>query len=73
MFLLRKLIPIIAPQMRAPQGGITGWLAMKVMEKVNPTSTRDGIERLDISSGVCFPFAYTCTNQSVRDICLFIH
>jgi len=50
MFLIRKLIPMIAPQMRAPQSGIFGWLAMKVMDKANPRSIQDGIKRLDISS-----------------------
>ena len=35
--------------MRAPQGGIGGWLAMKLMSMGNPQSTRVGISRLGLS------------------------
>lgn len=40
----------LAPSMRSPSG-IKGWFAMKVMERLNATSERTGIERLQILPG----------------------
>lgn len=50
-----KVLHLIAPQMRAPQSGtISGWVAMKLMERGNPPSVREGIQRLDIQEGEVF-------------------
>lgn len=43
-------INLIAPQMRAPGVGIAGWLAMKIMDRGNPPSIREGIRRLQLQS-----------------------
>lgn len=43
-----KVLHLLAPQMRAPSAGISGWLAMKLMESGNPPSITKGIHRLDI-------------------------
>jgi ubiquinone/menaquinone biosynthesis C-methylase UbiE len=43
-----QLVSMIAPQMRAPGPGVTGFVAEKLMEWGNPPSIRKGIERLNI-------------------------
>jgi ubiquinone/menaquinone biosynthesis C-methylase UbiE len=43
-----QLVSMIAPQMRAPGPGLTGFVAEKLMEYGNPPSIRKGIERLHI-------------------------
>lgn len=40
------LIAYIAPSMRAPDGGISGWLAKRIMNNANPPSIRKGFDRL---------------------------
>jgi SAM-dependent methyltransferase len=44
----------LAPNMRAPQGGIQGWLAMRLMAKANPPSIRQGIRQLGLTSDDVF-------------------
>jgi ubiquinone/menaquinone biosynthesis C-methylase UbiE len=46
--IMLKLVNMIAPQMRAPEPGLGGFLAEKFMEFGNPPSIRKGVERLAI-------------------------
>jgi SAM-dependent methyltransferase len=45
------VIPAIDTNMRSPDGGIRGWLAMKFMEKNSPSRAALGVRRMDLSSG----------------------
>ena len=45
---MKHLLSFLAPEMRAPGPGLTGWMAQKLMEHGNPPSVREGMKRLDI-------------------------
>mmetsp|Transcript_3474 Transcript_3474/g.7542 ORF Transcript_3474/g.7542 Transcript_3474/m.7542 type:complete len:227 (+) Transcript_3474:98-778(+) len=46
---LPYLLDILSPQMRAPkEGTLSGWFAMKLMERANQETTRHVVERLQL-------------------------
>ena len=58
--ILKKIVPWLLPRistsMRSPQSGLTGWFAMKLMEKGNEIREVTGIQRLQL----------TCTDTFVE-------
>mmetsp|Transcript_15096 Transcript_15096/g.19260 ORF Transcript_15096/g.19260 Transcript_15096/m.19260 type:complete len:104 (-) Transcript_15096:294-605(-) len=53
--------------MRAPTGGVSGWLAMKIME-TNASSTREAIRRLELNQNDTFVELGTGHGESLRRI-----
>jgi SAM-dependent methyltransferase len=46
--LLGFILPLLATNMRAPGNGFKGWLAMKLMQRINQRSIETGIQRLQL-------------------------
>mmetsp|Transcript_32880 Transcript_32880/g.46719 ORF Transcript_32880/g.46719 Transcript_32880/m.46719 type:complete len:236 (+) Transcript_32880:112-819(+) len=53
MIPVKWVLGVLAPSMRSPSG-ITGWFAQRLMESSNPPSTREGIQRLGLTSDDTF-------------------
>lgn len=55
IFLKKFVIATLAPSMRSPSSGITGWIARRIMQSANPQSTKHAIQnRLDLKSSDVF-------------------
>lgn len=52
--LVKYAIQLLAPSMRAPNGGIAGWLARELMQSGNPPSTTAAFHRLQLQSSDTF-------------------
>lgn len=46
--LIEFVLSWITPEMRSPSGGLSGWMAMKIMERINPPSISEGIKRQNL-------------------------
>mmetsp|Transcript_7940 Transcript_7940/g.12421 ORF Transcript_7940/g.12421 Transcript_7940/m.12421 type:complete len:225 (+) Transcript_7940:110-784(+) len=42
------VLSTVAPHMRKPNGGLGGWIAMRLMDQANPPSTIEGIRRMNL-------------------------
>jgi len=65
--IIRWIFGNIPDQMRAPTGGIRGWLAKKIME-TNASSTREAIQRLALHQNDTFVELGTGHGASLRKI-----
>jgi len=54
MRLISFIIPYMTTHMRAPAGGVAGWVAMKIMSKANPPSVQEAIQRLQLTESDSF-------------------
>mmetsp|Transcript_6652 Transcript_6652/g.9801 ORF Transcript_6652/g.9801 Transcript_6652/m.9801 type:complete len:224 (+) Transcript_6652:44-715(+) len=64
---IKWILGNISDQMRAPTGGVSGWLAMKIME-TNASSTREAIRRLELNQNDTFVELGTGHGESLRRI-----
>ncbi len=65
--IIRWILGNISDQMRAPTGGVSGWLAMRIME-TNGSSTREAIRRLELNKNDTFVELGAGHGESLRKI-----
>mmetsp|Transcript_26326 Transcript_26326/g.37589 ORF Transcript_26326/g.37589 Transcript_26326/m.37589 type:complete len:215 (-) Transcript_26326:469-1113(-) len=65
--IIRWILGNISDQMRAPTGGVSGWLAMLIME-TNAISTREAIRRLELNQNDTFVELGAGHGESLRKI-----
>ncbi|KAL7491930.1 hypothetical protein ACHAWT_001197 [Skeletonema menzelii] len=65
--IIKWILGNISHQMRAPTGGVSGWLAMQIME-TNASSTREVIRRLELNQNDTLVELGTGHGESLRKI-----